>query len=47
MPSKSTVLAPPYRLLKDCVALELRSWEQKAFDKCKELLTSEKDHGEL
>ncbi|XP_078253747.1 ER membrane protein complex subunit 2 isoform X1 [Rhinoraja longicauda] len=42
MPNQSTVLASLYRLLKDQVSWEWKSREQKAFDKCKSLLTSDK-----
>ncbi|XP_041957495.1 uncharacterized protein K02A2.6-like [Alosa sapidissima] len=42
MPNQSTVLASLYRLLKDQVEWEWKRPEQKAFEKCKELLTSDK-----
>ena len=42
MPNQSTVLAPLYRLLKDQVEWEWKRPEQGAFDKCKELLISDK-----
>lgn len=41
-PNLSTVLAPLYRLLRDQVEWEWSKLEQRAFDKCKELLTSDK-----
>src|SRR4029434_6413132 len=42
VPNQSTVLAPLYRLLKDQVEWEWKRPEQGAFDKCKELLISDK-----
>lgn len=42
MPNQSTVLAPLYRLLKDQIEWEWKRPEQKAFEQCKDLLTSDK-----
>lgn len=42
VPQQSTVLAPLYRLLKDQVTWRWNKAEQDSFNKCKELLTSDK-----
>lgn len=42
LPNQSTLLAPLYRLLRSQVPWEWKGREQKAFDKCKESLTSDK-----
>ncbi|RXN38376.1 putative protein K02A2.6-like protein [Labeo rohita] len=42
VPHQSTVLAPLYRLLKEQVVWQWGKKEQGAFNKCKELLTSDK-----
>ncbi len=42
VPHQSTVLAPLYRLLKEQVVWQWGKKEQRAFNKCKELLTSDK-----
>jgi len=44
VPQQSTVLAPLYRLLKEQVAWCWGKKEQGAFNRCKELLTSDKVH---
>lgn len=42
VPQQSTVLAPLYNLLKEQVTWKWKKAEQDAFNKCKELLTSDK-----